>query len=87
MAALDGQARTITLTGALTFTSSNRATGRAVVLRLIPGASTRTLTFPVDWVFYSDKPATIAANKAAVLSLTFFGTADADCVAMYKQQP
>jgi hypothetical protein len=87
LAALDGQVRTITLTGALTFTTSNRAAGRAVVLRLIPGASIRTLTFPADWKFYSDKPATIAANKEAVLSLTWFGTADVDCVAVYKQQP
>jgi hypothetical protein len=87
LAALDGQVRTITLTGALTFTTSNRAAGRRATLRLLPGASTRTLTFPVDWVFVSAKPASLAANKTAVLSLTFFGTADADCVAAYAAQP
>jgi hypothetical protein len=87
MAALDGQARTITLTDALTFTASNRAAGRRVVLRLLPGAAQRTLTFPADWVFVSAKPANIAANKSAVLSLTFFGAADADCIAAYAVQP
>jgi hypothetical protein len=86
MASLDGQYQTITLTGNLTFTTSNRANGRKVVVRLIPGASQRTLTFPVDWVFVSTKPANIAANKTGVLSLTFFGTADTDCVAAYAVQ-
>ena len=87
LAALDGQYRTITLTGSITFTTSNRAAGRTVVIRLLPGASERTLTFPADWVFVSTKPATLAANKTAVLSLTFFGTADTDCVAAYGVQP
>ena len=87
LAALDGQYRTITLTGNITFTTSNRAAGRTVVIRLLPGASERTLTFPADWVFVSTKPATLAANKTAVLSLTYFGTADTDCVAAYGVQP
>jgi len=86
MAALDGQYRTITLTGDLTFTTSNRATGRTAVLRLLPGAAVRTLTFPAGWVFVGIKPATLAASKAAVLSLTFFGTADTDCIAAYSAQ-
>ena len=86
MAALNGQYRTISLTGDLTFTTSNRANGRAVVLRLLSDASQRTFTFPGDWVFVSTKPASIAASKSAVLSLTFFGTTDADCIAAYAVQ-
>jgi hypothetical protein len=86
MASLDGQYQTITLTGDLTFTTSNLANGRKVVVRLLPGASQRNLTFPVDWVFVSTKPANIAADKTGVLSLTFFGTADTDCVAAYAVQ-
>jgi hypothetical protein len=86
MSALDGQYRTITLTGDLTLTTSNRATGRTAVIRLLPGAAQRTLTFPVGWVFLGTKPATLAASKTAVLSLTFFGTADTDCVAAYAVQ-
>lgn len=86
MAAVDGQYRTISLTGDLTFTSSNRAAGRMVVIRLIADASDRTLTFPADWKFLGTKPASIAASKTGVLSLTFFGTADADCVAAWGVQ-
>jgi hypothetical protein len=87
MAALDVQTRTITLTGNITFTTSNRANGRTVTLRLLPGASQRTLTFPVEWPFVGPKPASLAANKTAILSLTFFGSGDADCVAAYAVQP
>jgi hypothetical protein len=87
MAVLDGQVRTLTLTGNVTFTTSNDANGRRTVIRLIPGASSRTLTFPNDWVFVSTKPTSLAANKSAVLSLTFFGSTDADCIAAYSVQP
>lgn len=86
MAALAGGYRTISLTGALTFTTSNRASGRTVTLRLICDATGRALTFPAGWVFVGTKPSTIAASKTAVLSITFFGTADSDCVAAYGVQ-
>lgn len=86
LAALDGQYRTISLTGDLTLTTSNRATGRTTVIRIIADASQRTLTFPTDWKFLGTKPANIAASKTGVLSLTFFGTADSDCVAAWGVQ-
>lgn len=86
MAALDGQYRTISLTGNLELTSSNRATGRTVVLRLVADATQRTLTFPAGWVFLGAKPANIAASKSGVLSLTFFGSADTDCIAAWGVQ-
>jgi hypothetical protein len=86
MAALDQQYRTISLTGALTFTTSNRAAGRMMSLRLICDATGRALTFPAGWVFVGTKPSTIAASKVAVLSLTFYGTADTDCIAAYSVQ-
>lgn len=86
MAVLDQQYRTLTLTGDVTFTTSNRANGRMVSIRIMPGASQRTLTFPVEWDFVCPKPATIAASKTAVLSLTFYGTSDDDCVAAYAVQ-
>jgi hypothetical protein len=86
MSALNGLYRTITLTGDLTLASSNRATGRSVTLRLLPGASARTLGFPADWVFVGTRPTTLAANKTGVLSVTFFGTADADAVCAYAVQ-
>ena len=86
MLALDGTFKTISLTGNLTFTTSNRANGRTVTIRLVCDSTQRTLTFPTDWKFVGSKPANIAASKVAVLSLTFFGTADADCIAAYGVQ-
>lgn len=86
MSALDGQVRTISLTGNLELTTSNRATGRTVTLRLIADSTQRTLTFPAGWVFIGSKPANIAASKTGVLSLTFFGSADTDCVAAWGVQ-
>ena len=86
MAALNGQYRTISLTGDLELTTANRAEGRTLVLRLIADGTERTLTFPAGWVFVGTKPATIAASKTGVLSLTFFGTADTDCVAAWGVQ-
>lgn len=88
MASLSGLYRTVTMDGALTLTTSNRAAGRNVVLRLLAGASTRSLTFPGGWVFLgAAAPSSIAAGKTAVLSLSFFGSADSDCVAAYSVQP
>ena len=86
LAAHAGTYKTISLAGALTFTTSNRASGRTVALRLICDGTGRALTFPAGWVFVGAKPSTIAASKTAVLSLTFYGTADADCVAAYGVQ-
>ena len=86
LAALDGQVRTINLTGNLSLTSINRAAGRQVVLRLICDGTQRTLTFPSGWVFIGTKPANIAASKTAVLSVTWFGTATTDAVAAYAVQ-
>lgn len=86
MASRNGGYFTISLTGDLTFTTSNRAAGRTVTLRLICDATQRTLTMPAGWVFVGSKPANIAASKTAILSLSFFGTADSDCVAAYGVQ-
>lgn len=86
MQAIAGLYRTISLTGNLTFTTSNRASGRTVVLRLICDATQRNLTFPADWKFVGTKPSNIAANKTGILTLSYFGTADADCIAAYGVQ-
>jgi hypothetical protein len=86
MTTLNGQLRTISLTGNLTLTVSNQASQRSVILRLVSDATLRTLTFPADWKFLGTKPANIAASKVGVLSLTFFGSTDADCVAAWGVQ-
>ena len=84
---LDGQYRNIILTGNLELTTSNLAAGRMVVLRLVGDTSSRNLTFPVDWEFYSEEPTQISANKSAILSLTSFGTTNGSCTAVYLEQP
>jgi hypothetical protein len=86
MAALAGKYCTISLTGNLELTALNRASGRQVALRLLCDATTRTLTFPAAWVFLGTKPSTLAASKTAVLSLTFFGASNDDCIAAYGVQ-
>ncbi len=78
--------KTLALTGNVTFTTSNRASGRSLVLRIVADGSTRTLAFPAGWVFVTDKPTQIAANKTALLVLQCYGSNDSDIVASYAVQ-
>jgi hypothetical protein len=79
--------RTISLTGNITFTTSNLAAGKSVTLKILADGSTRTFTFP-GWIFVgAGAPADISANKTAILTLTAFGAADANVVAAYAVQP
>jgi hypothetical protein len=71
------------LSGAVTFTTSNLASGRSVTVRVENGGTIRTLTFPTDWVFVGRKPADIEADKTGVLTVTSFGSDDASCVAAF----
>ncbi len=78
--------QTVSLTGSVTFATSNRASGRTKFLRIISDGSTRAFTFP-SWVFVGGSaPASIAASKTATLSLMCFGTAETDVVACYIVQ-
>lgn len=75
---------TLNLTGDVTFTTSNRASARAKAVRIIADGSDRNFTFPAGWVWVGlTPPATIAANKTAILSVTCFGADDTDIVATY----
>jgi hypothetical protein len=87
LAALTGTHQLLTLTGAVEFTTSNRALGRWVTIFIDPGASNRTLTFPAGWTFYSAKPSTQTANKRAVLTLKANGTELSDIHAAWKEAP
>ena len=87
LAALTGTHQLLTLTGDVVFTTSNRALGRWVTLWIDPGASTRTLTFPPEWTFYSVKPGTQTANKRAVMALKANGTGVSDIHAAWKEAP
>lgn len=80
--------QTETLTGNVTFTTSNKVSGRCKFLRIICDGTPRTFTFPAGWVFMNNTaPTGIAASKTAVLTLQCFGTADTDIVAAYVVQP
>jgi hypothetical protein len=82
MAALNGTYQTITLTGNVTFTTSNRAAGRSVTLRLVEGGTaSRDVTFPAGWVFVGTAPPAAIDDELAIVTVTFFGTADTDAVA------
>jgi len=81
---------TITLTGAVTFASSNLAAMREKIVRVIGDGSNRVLTFPATWKFVGigvvAGAVTLAANKVAIFSAKSFGTDDADVVAAYAVQ-
>ncbi len=78
--------QTVSLTGNVTFTTSNKAasTGIYVTVRVVADGTNRTLTFPGTWVWVgSTPPATIIASKVGILSLICFGATDADVVASW----
>lgn len=75
------------LTGNLTLTTSNRATGRHVKFVIQNGGTIRTLTFPATWAWVGGAaPANIAASKIGVLELVCFGANDSDIIATWKVQ-
>lgn len=79
---------TVNLTGNIEFTTSNIVAGKSCNIRIISDGSTRNFTFPGGWEFIgSPAPASIAANKTALLSLIAFGTTDGSIVAAYSVEP
>ena len=79
--------QTVSLTGNITFTTSNRGAGKCKTVRIVSDGSTRNFTFP-SWTFVgATAPASIAASKTAILHLYCFGTNDTDIVAHYIVQP
>jgi hypothetical protein len=85
---MDGDGfQTVTLTGNITFTTSNRAAGRSRTVRIIGDASPRTLSFP-SWKFVGAvAPTSLAAGKVLILTVTLFGSADTDGVAACAVEP
>jgi hypothetical protein len=80
--------QTVTLNGNADFSTAvgNKEAGRSMVVRIVCDSSARTLTFHSDWKFVGEKPASIAASKTALLSMTCFGTNEADVVCSYAVQ-
>jgi hypothetical protein len=80
--------KTLTLTGNITFSSSNLGAGRQASILLTDDGSARTRAFPVGWVFIgAAAPTAITAGKKAVLSLVSFGATDAEVAVAYSEQP
>ena len=74
----------VTLAGNIEFTTSNLAAVRSKTVRIIADGSTRNFTFPAGWTFVgAAAPASIDANLTGILTLSSFGTTDADVVAAY----
>jgi len=78
--------QTISITANIVFTGTAYATGKSKSVRIITDGTLRTLGFPTGWVFVGTKPTDQAASKTGILSLTCFGTAEADVVASYAVQ-
>lgn len=87
MSQLNETYQIINLTGTITFTTSNREAGRYVTIKLVAGGSSRNLNFP-GWTFVgAAAPTSLAANKIAIITVTFFDNTDANAVAAYAAQP
>lgn len=81
------QWKSIALTGNIAFTTAGLEVDREIAIRIVSDGSSRNLSFPVGWVFVgATAPASIAANKTAILSLRAFGSTDAMVVASYVVQ-
>ena len=76
------------LSGDVTFETSNRAAGRSSLVIISAGGSTRNLTWPVGWVWTgAAAPATLASGKSAVLVLLCTGSAESNVYAVWSAQP
>jgi hypothetical protein len=78
----------LTLAGNVTFSATGHLYGAYIVMRIVGDGTNRTLGFPAGWKFVGTAaPATINANKSALLQLWCFGTSDSDVIAQYAVEP
>ena len=78
---------TVTLTGDVTFQTSNRASGLRKTVRIIASGATRAITWPAWVSLGAALPTTLADGKTMVVDLLCFGTAETDVVAAAGVQP
>lgn len=77
----------ITLTSDTTFSGVGHGYGSRLELHIVCDATPRNLVWPA-WKFVGGAaPASIAANKTALLQLWAFGPAESDIVARYLVEP
>jgi hypothetical protein len=78
----------VSLAGNVVFSGSGYLFGAYVIVRIVCDGTNRTLGFPSGWKFVgSAAPASINANKTALLQVWSFGTTEADVVAQYIVEP
>lgn len=66
-----------------TMTTANLKPGAAISVRIVGDITNRILNTPSDWRFLNNSRPTELVSGVAVLSLTSYGTTDADVIAVY----
>jgi hypothetical protein len=74
---------TRSVAGDVTFTGSDYTAGATKKIYLQGDTVQRTLTFPAEWNFITDKPTAIGADKKNILDLNSFGTSESTTVALW----
>jgi hypothetical protein len=83
----DSRMQTLSLTGDVSFTTSNLRPGSDIKVRIIADGTSRTFTFPAGWKIIGASSITgIAANHTGVLTVESWGTSDADVTASWLEQ-
>ena len=78
----------LALAGNVTFSATGHLFGAYLIMRIVCDGTNRTLGFPAGWKFVGGAaPATVNANKTALLRLWCFGVNDAEVVAQYAVEP
>ena len=57
-----------------------------LIKELSAGSASRNFNWNSNWKFIGEKPASIAGNKVAILSMTCFGAAETDIICSYGVQ-
>lgn len=80
--------QTLTLTGNVTFATSNLTAGATLRVVITCDSTLRTLTFPASWKFVgAAAPASIAASKVGILEILSTSTLDSLVVAKWTVEP
>lgn len=80
--------RTLNLTGNISFNAQRHAPAKSITVAIRNNGTPHSMSFPPSWVWLGavGRPTLIAANKTGVLSITCFGTSDADVIAVWSAQ-
>jgi hypothetical protein len=79
---------TVTLGGNISITFDGKLDSKHAYVQITADATPRNLTWPGTWKWVgSTAPATLAANKTAILEVWIKGTTDNDVVASWRVEP